>query len=163
MSSSDRRTFLGLLAALPLAGCGFAPVYAPGGPGLALRNRVLVEPPLDRLEFALVARLEERLGRAGTPGFVLTHETSVTERGIAVTGANDITRYTLTGEVDFVVTEAGSDVQVYADSVSTFTAYSTTGSTVATAASERDAEERLMVALADRIVSRLLSSAARWA
>ncbi|WP_227285762.1 MULTISPECIES: LPS assembly lipoprotein LptE [Paracoccaceae] len=162
MSLSDRRTVLGLLAAAPLAACGFSPVYAPGGAGDALRGQILVEPPETRNEFLLVARLEDRLGRAGSPRYALTLDTDVEERGIAVTGSNDITRINLTGTTRFRVVEAGTDVQVHAGSVRTFTAYSTTGSTIATAAAERDAQERLMTALADQIVSNLLASASRW-
>ena len=61
------------------------------------------------------------------------------------------------------MTEAGSDLRVQSGEVSTFTAYSTTGSPVATAAARRDAEDRLMVALADQLVSRLLAGAPDWA
>ncbi|WJY22355.1 LPS assembly lipoprotein LptE [Fontisubflavum oceani] len=162
MSLSDRRTFLTLLAAAPLAACGFTPVYAPGGPGDVLRGQILVEPPETRTEFLMVARLEDRLGRASSPRYAMTIDTVIDERGIAVTGSNDITRINLTGATRFRVVEAGTDVQVHAGRVQTFTAYSTTGSTIATAAAERDAEERLMIALADQIVSNLLASASRW-
>jgi len=163
MSLSDRRTFLTLLAALPLAACGFAPVYGPGGPGTALRGRLRIEPPDTRQGFVLVARLEERLGRAEVPSHVLTWDLETSQRDLAVTGTNAITRVNLTGTLRFRVTEAGADVQVQAGSVSTFTAYSTTGSPVSTAAARRDAEDRLMIALADQLVSRLLAGAASWA
>ncbi len=162
MSSSDRRTFLTLLAAAPLAACGFTPVYGPGGAGTALRGRIRMEPPDTRLGFALVSRLEERLGRADAPDYVLTYNLEVSERGIAITGTNDITRINLSGTLSYAVTEAGSDVQVAAGQVSTFSSYSTTGSTVATAAAERDAEDRLMAALADQLVSRLLATSSSW-
>jgi LPS-assembly lipoprotein len=49
-----------------------------------------------------------------------------------------------------------------ADSVSTFTAYSTTSTSVATTAARRDAQDRLMTALADQVMSRLLASSLRW-
>jgi LPS-assembly lipoprotein len=61
------------------------------------------------------------------------------------------------------VTETASDVQVQAGEVSTFTAYASSGSPVATAAARRDAQERLMIALADQIVARLLARADAWA
>jgi LPS-assembly lipoprotein len=163
MSSSDRRTFLTLLAALPLAACGFTPVYGPQGAGNALRERLRIEPPDTREGFVLVARLEDRLGRAQAPTHVLTWDLETSQRGLAITGANAITRINLTGELRFRVTEAATDVQVQAGTVSTFTAYSTTGSPVSTAAARRDAEDRLMVALADQLVSRLLAGASAWA
>lgn len=163
MSSSDRRTLLTLLAAAPLAACGFTPVYGPSGAGNALRDRLRIEPPDTRLGFVLVARIEDRLGRAQAPTHVLTWELATSERGLAITGTNAITRVNLTGTLGFRVTEAATDVQVQAGDVSTFTAYSTTGSPVSTAAARRDAEDRLMVALADQLVSRLLAGAAGWA
>jgi LPS-assembly lipoprotein len=163
MSSSDRRTFLTLLAAAPLAACGFTPVYGPNGAGNALRDRLRIEPPDTRLGFVLVARLEDRLGRAQAPTHVLTWDIETSARGLAITGTDDITRINLNGTLTFAVTEAGSDLRVQSGEVSTFTAYSTTGSPVATAAARRDAEDRLMVALADQLVSRLLSGVPDWA
>jgi LPS-assembly lipoprotein len=162
MSSSDRRKFLTLLVAAPLAGCGFAPAYAPGGGGLALRNRVLVAAPDTRLGFVLVSRLEERLGRPGAADYGLDYTFETSESFLAITGANDITRINITGTVDFTLTELATDGQVLADSVSTFTAYSTTGTSVATASAERDAQDRLMTALADQMVSRLLAASSRF-
>ena len=162
MSSSDRRTFLTLLASLPLAGCGFAPVYGTGGVGLALRNQVLVAAPDTRLGFELVARLEERLGRPNGAAYALDYTITTSTTDLAITGANDITRININGTVDFVLTELATDAQILADSVSSFAAYSTTGSSVATAAAERDAEDRLMTILADRLVSRLLTASSRF-
>jgi LPS-assembly lipoprotein len=46
---------------------------------------------------------------------------------------------------------------VTSGSVDNFTGYSATGTTVATLAAERDAQERLMTILADQIVTRLLT------
>lgn len=166
MSSSDRRSFLAVLAAGPAllmaGGCGFAPVYGPGSGGAALRGRLGVQAPERRLEFVLVSRLEERLGRAEAPTHSLRYEIETSGRGLAITGTNDITRNNITGTLRFQVVETASDVQVQAGSVTTFTAYSTTGSPVATAAARRDAEDRLMLALADQLVSRLLTSADAW-
>lgn len=163
MSSSDRRTFvLGLLAAAPLAGCGFTPVYAPGGAGTVLRDQILVDAPDTRLEFTFVSRLEERLGRGAAGRYGLGYDIAIEERGIAVTGSNDITRINLTGTITYRVTETATGDQIHVGEVRTFSAYSTTGSTISTAAAARDAEDRLMVALADRIVSDLLASAGRW-
>jgi len=162
MSSSDRRKFLTLLIAAPLGACGFAPVYAPGGAGLALRDRVLVAAPDTRLGFVLVSRLEERLGRPGAADFALDYTLETSETGLAITGANDITRINITGTASFTLTDLATNELVITDSVSTFAAYSTTGTSVATASAERDAEDRLMTALADQMVSRLLTASSRF-
>lgn len=163
MSCFNRRKVVVLLGAMPLAACGFTPVYGPSGSGTALRNRVQVEPPTNRLEFELVARLEERLGQPTAPAFALTHRLTTSQEGIAVTGTDDITRTRILGEVDYALVEAASDAQLLAGQVSTFTAYSTTGTTLATDAAERDASARLAVALADQIVAQLLARASRFA
>ncbi|MEL6952599.1 MAG: LPS assembly lipoprotein LptE [Pseudomonadota bacterium] len=161
MSSFSRRhVTLGLLAA-PLAACGFTPVYAPGGPGTLLRQSVRVEPPETRQEFELVARLEERLGVPSAPSFALTHELSVSQQSVAITGTDDVLRVRINGSVGYALVEAASDAQVLAGRVATFTEYSTFGTTLATDAAERDATDRLMVALADQIVAELLAGATR--
>ena len=162
MSLSNRRTFLTLLAAAPLVGCGFAPVYAPSGVGLALRNQVQVAAPDTRLGFELVARLEERLGRADATTYTLDYTIATSETDLAITGTNDITRINITGSVRFTLTETATNAQILADSVSTFAAYSTTGTSVATASAERDAQDRLMTSLADQMVSRLLAASSRF-
>lgn len=163
MSWSDRRHVLAGLAALPLAACGFRPVYGPGGPGLVLRDRVAIADPENRLSFELVLRLEERLGRTSAPDFALSYTLSTNSEGIAISETNDITRVRLNGRATYVLRELESNLQVLAGDVTSFTAYSTTGSTLATDAAERDAEARLMVLLADLMADELISGAARFA
>lgn len=161
MSSCDRRRFALSLVALPLAACGFTPVYGPGGAGNLLREAVRVEPPRNRREFELVARLEERLGVPDRPRYALTHDLSVSRQSVAITGTDDVLRVRINGRVSYALVEAASDAQVLAGRVSTFTEYSTFGTTLATDAAEQDANDRLMVALADQIVAELLADALR--
>lgn len=162
MSSSDRRHVLTLLATAPLAACGFTPVYGPGGNGQALRGQVRVAAPDTRLGFQLVARLEERLGRPRAEAYRLDYRIETTESGLAISGTNDVTRINIAGTVRFTLTELATGAEPLAGEVSTFTAYSTTFTPVATAAARRDAEDRLMTALADQLMSRLLAASARW-
>jgi LPS-assembly lipoprotein len=163
MSSSDRRRFLALMAALPLAACGFTPVYGPGGSGRALQGQMTFAEPDSGLSFGLVSRLEDRLGRAGAGAvWTLDYSIETSESALALTGTDDINRINISGTVTYRVTETATGVQVQAGEVSTFTAFASSGSPVATAAARRDAEERLMIALADQIVSRLLAGAGAW-
>ncbi|MFD2440590.1 LPS assembly lipoprotein LptE [Paracoccus kondratievae] len=67
------------------------------------------------------------------------------------------TRYALNGTADFVLTEASSAREVTRGQVSSFTSYSTTGTTIATMAAEQDAHDRLARMLADQVVTRLLA------
>ncbi len=162
MWCSDRRKFIASLGLLPLAACGFQPVYGPGGPGTALRGRVAFADPQNRFGFELVARLEERLGRTQNPTYALSYQIVTAREGIAISATNDTTRIRLDGRARYVLRETGSDVQVLAGEVTSFTAYSTTGSTLATDTAARDAETRLMVLLADLMADALISGAARF-
>jgi LPS-assembly lipoprotein len=148
-----------LLLSLMLAGCGFAPVYGPGGAGTTLQNRVAVDAPVDRAGFLLVQRLEERLGRAGDPAFRLAVQLDVREEARAIDPEGDIRRFHVIGRAAYTLTEAGTGSVLRADTIDTFVGYSATGTTVATLAAQRDAQDRLMTILADQIVLRLQAGA----
>lgn len=156
MSSSDRRQFLTLLAALPVAACGFTPAYAPGAAGERLRGAVAVQAPGTRDEFALTARLETRLGRGGA-AYDLAYTLRTTKVSGGISPDNEITRYTLRGEADYTLTDRATGTRVAGGTVRNFTSWSATGSTVAGIAAQDAAAERLMTILADDIVARLLA------
>ena len=157
MSSTSRRTLIAALALLPLAGCGFAPAYGPDGAGAALQGRVELAAPRTRNDFDLAEQLENRLGAAATPGFRLTTRIETQEVGTAYTGDETATRKTVTGSVSYALTDlAGATLAE--GKVTGFTAYSTLGTVVSDRATREDAYQRLMVILADQIVTRLLAS-----
>lgn len=157
MSWSDRRIFL-LTGLAALAGCGFAPAYAPGGAGSALRGAVALADPKDRDGFDFFARLEDRLGRATAPRFRLDWSVQADPVGAGITPTGAITRYTLKGQARFALTAEGG-ATVSSGTVESFTSWSTSGSTVATLTAEQDARRRLMVILADQVVARLIAAA----
>jgi LPS-assembly lipoprotein len=133
-----------------------------GRHGGAVQGRISIAAPDSPLAFSLVSRLEDRIGRADT-AYLLSYRIETSETALALSDTDDINRINVSGTVAYTVTETGSDVQVQAGEVSTFTAYASSGSPVATAAARRDAQERLMIALADQIVARLLAGADAWA
>lgn len=155
---SDRRHFLLTLGAAALAGCGFAPVYGPNGSGHALLNAVALDTPETRDEQILVREIETRLGRASSPRYALGYTLDISEEKMAISATNITTRFNLVGRADYTLTETGSGVVMTKGSVSQFTGYSATGTTVATLAAERDARERLARILADQIVTRLIAA-----
>jgi LPS-assembly lipoprotein len=159
MSWSDRRSVLALLLAAPLAACGFAPAYAPGGAAIALRGTVALAEPADRDGFEFAARLEDRLGRATAPRFRLDWSVETTPVGAGITPTGAITRYTLKGRARFALTALEGGRAVTSGEVESFTSYATSGSTVATLTAEDDARRRLMVILADQVVARLIAAA----
>ncbi|MEM7472857.1 MAG: LPS assembly lipoprotein LptE [Pseudomonadota bacterium] len=153
MSLSRRTALLGLAA---LSACGFEPVYGERGTASNLRGAVKLDDPATRNMFLLNEQLERRLGRAPDPRYGLTVRLEIAEEGLAISGTNDIERYNVLGKADFVLREIATNKPVLSDTVSTFTAYSASEQPVATLAAARDAQLRLMTALADKIVSKML-------
>ena len=149
-----------LLIGLAVAGCGFAPVYGTNSGAQALQNRVLVNAPNTREDYALVRQIERRLGRAETIEYRLNVDLEISEDGVAITPDGDITRYNVTGTATYVMTNATTDATAASGTVSTFTSYSAVGTTVVTLNAQEDARDRLAVALADLILSRLLADTA---
>jgi LPS-assembly lipoprotein len=149
---SDRRhVLLGLLA---LAGCGFTPVYGPGGTASALRGQVQITAPETVEGYRLLQALRDRLGEAGTPAYVLSVTLTISEVPAATTAQGSTTRYTLPGSASYTLTTADG-APLAQGTVDGFTSYSATGTTVATSAAQVDARARLAQLLADQIVTRL--------
>lgn len=152
-----------LLCTVTLAACGFTPAYAPGGSGTALQNTILAAEPRDKPAFDLVERIEERLGPSDNPRFDLSYTITQNSVGVAISTENAITRYNLTGIVDWSLSDAATGARLTGGRAENFTSYSATGSTVAGLAAEEDASLRLMRILADQIVSQLLATSGQWA
>jgi LPS-assembly lipoprotein len=159
MSSFKRRSVLAMLA---LSGCGFTPALGPSGAAEGLQGSIRAADPSDKNGFDLVERLEERIGRPSTARFDLGYVITTREIGVGITPDSAITRYNLTGAVDWTLTERATGARVAGGRVENFTSYSATGSTVAGLAAEEDAAFRLVRILADQIVSRLIASSGDW-
>lgn len=161
MSSSDahirftRRAALVALAAL--AGCGFAPVYGPGGAGTALRDSIQFEVPASVEGYRLGRRLEDRLGTGSAYRLSVTIATE--EDTVATAPDGVTTRLNLTGVADYTLIDSATGDTVASGRVNSFTGYSTTASTVAANTAADDARDRLMIQLADLIVTRLIAAA----
>lgn len=152
------RRLFGLTALAALAGCGFAPVYGPGGGGSALYNAVLVDEPVTRDAYLLTREVEQRLGRAGDARYGLGYDITLREESIAISANNVTTRYNLIGQVTYALRDLATQKVVNSGKVNSFTGYSASGSTVATQAAERDARARLMRILADQMITRLVAA-----
>lgn len=164
MWSSDRRSLiLGGAAIAALSGCGFAPVYGRGTAASATRGRISVSRISGLLGFTLRTRLTARLGPADAASHQLKVTVDISRRGLAVSRENEITRYNLTGTAKYTLTPIGETGKTARGSVRAFAAYSATASPFATRSAEQDARERLALALADQIASRLAVTAEEWA
>jgi LPS-assembly lipoprotein len=157
MSSYSRRLLLGTGLAL-LAGCGFAPAYAPGGAGAALMGQVEVREPETRAGYLLTRELEGRLGRAPAARYELRPAISLVTEAIAIDRSNVASRFNMLGRVEYALIDRQTGLTVTTGAVDSFTAFSATGTPVATQAAERDAEVRLMTILADQLVTRLVAT-----
>ncbi|MGB3556390.1 MAG: LPS assembly lipoprotein LptE, partial [Jannaschia sp.] len=108
-------------------------------------------------DFAFLTRFEERIGLPADVRYDLTYSITTAEAALAIDGSNSITRFNVEGRIVWSVTPAGGGPAILSGSETSFTSYSATGSTISTLASQRDAQERLAVILADRVVNRLLA------
>ncbi|KAF0676524.1 LPS assembly lipoprotein LptE [Profundibacterium mesophilum] len=173
MSSSDRRKLLtGLAGFAMLAGCGFSPVYGPGGQAEGLRGLIRTDPPADAQGYTLVRRIEERLGRPENPAFGLSASVLTEQAALAVTPDQETTRYQLRGTMIWSLTRIADGASAASGTLHRATAYSApvfsadrgsiAGNTVSVLTAEQDARRRLMVILADDLVSHLLATAPDW-
>ena len=155
-STTRRAAFLGALALL--AACEMTPAFGPDGAGTALYGRVQLREPEDIDGFALNRHLSERLGPEQAASYALNYRLTTASVAQGITPDDVTTRYSLNGTVDFALTDIASGAVITQGRVSSFTSYSAIGTTIATLTAERDAHERLMVMLADQVVTRLLAT-----
>lgn len=154
----NHRRRMMLLAPLALAACGFQPVHGPGGNGQILQDRVSVDAPTARYGYFLTREIEQKLGRGDAPAYGLALNVTTREERLAINRAGDTTRFDLIGAVDYALRDLSNGQIVTSGKVENFTGYSATGTSVATLASKQDAERRLMVILADQVITRLLTA-----
>ena len=154
MSWSRRGTLLGTLA---LAACGFAQVYGPGGSGGKLFGKVRTADPRTPDDFTFAGRIAEQFGPDRQPLYELAWQLRIAVVPQAITPEEVTTRYSLNGSAEYVLSEIATGRKLGRGQVSSFTSYSTTGTTIATMTAERDAHERLARMLADQVVTRLLA------
>lgn len=160
------------LAILTLAGCGFTPIYGPGGTARGLRGEIAVAPPRDPAGYILVRRLEDRLGRGASPLYALDAEITLDDEGLGITPEQEITRIQVEGTLAYTMTDMATGIVVDRGVVSSFTGYSApvfsvdrnsiAGNSVTVRAAREDAVERLVTILADQLTDRLLATAPEW-
>lgn len=154
MSLFNRRSVILMTAAL--AGCGFKPAYGPSGTASVLMNQVVIDEPTGNNTYLLVRELEGRLGRVSSGKYGLSVSVTSEQRSIAKSISGVTSRYDVLATADYALRDLDTKEVLTSGKVDSFTGYSTTGSTVATLAAETDAYERLMVILADQILSKLV-------
>lgn len=158
MWSSDRRRVIAGIGLLALGGC-FRPMLAEGDAGRALRHRIAL-PPIDgRFDYYLVQSLEDRLGEPQEPRFVLTVVPELSERGIAVTQDNAVTRITLLVQAAWSLRRTGEAEALIADTAIAQSGYNATDSLFATRQTRLEIERRLARDIGERIARGILARA----
>jgi LPS-assembly lipoprotein len=142
-----------------LAGCEFTPVYATGTRASDLNRRIAVAAPQGDAPFVLSRMLENRLGPADVPDYILSFDLDIDIERIAITATQDTNRFNIVAIADWELTETANGAVLQDGVVDSFTSYAATGTPVAVRSAETDALNRLMQILADKILAELLTGA----
>lgn len=154
MSWCNRRSFI--ISAMALGGCGFQPVYQQNAPSRDFLGTIELDTPHNRDSYVMNRRIEERFGAAVDPKFALSYSISKSSSRAAIGTDGQANRRITTGTVTYTLVRLSDKKVISTGKETAFVGSSTTGSTVATHAADRDAIERLIIQLADRIVDDLL-------
>ena len=160
----DRRNTLFLALGGCISACGFKPVYKEGSTASSLQGQIEISLIKGRNGFELREELENKLGRTlSVAPYVLTLKLTISEMGLAVTEDEGTTRTSLNGIAAFTLTRRETGKVIFRDSVSNLTAYGTTSATYPSTVARRDANIRLMKALAAQIANRIAITSDGWA
>jgi LPS-assembly lipoprotein len=159
MSCSRRRALAALLL-VPLAGCGFRPLYAERSslgydPALAA---IQVQPAPDRVGQILTQSLREQLNPRGAhlpTRYVLTVAVSVVRSDLGIRRDNTSTRGELTFTVSLTLSAVGGGASVYKDSIRSLTAFNLPDDAYAASVAEQNAREEAADQLGREIADRL--------
>jgi LPS-assembly lipoprotein len=162
MSSFDRRAFLAGAAVMTLGGC-FRPMLAEDDAARAIRHRIALPSVDSRFDHYLVESLEDRLGTPGETDFVLEIVSEVSERGIAVTQDDAVTRITLQVEAAWSLRRPGGSETLIADVAFSQSGYNATASLFATRQTRLEIERRLARDIGERIARSILARADEFA
>lgn len=149
----NRRLFL--ISAAALAGCGFQPAYDTAGMQ-SLYGQISYSDPDTRDMYELRQQLEQRLGPSGSSAFQLDYAVETKTERTAVAFDGQAFRQQLHGSVIYSLTQSDTRRVLVSGKHKTFVGYASTGTTTATLASQRDANRRLMIQLADLVVTDIL-------
>lgn len=160
----NRRNVLLLALGAGVSACGFEPVYKQGTTASDLQGQIEIDLVKGRNGFELREELENKLGYAASAApYVLTFKLTTSETGLAVTEDEGTTRTNLNGVAAFTVRRKDTGAVIYQDAVRNVTAYGATSATYPSAVASRDANTRLMKALAAQIAERIAITSDGWA
>jgi LPS-assembly lipoprotein len=119
----------------------------------------LVQEPKTRDHYLLTRQLEKRLGRATDPRFDLGVSVSTSLKALGINSIGNINRYNLLGTAQYTLRDTQTGQIVGSGKVNSFTSSSAAGSTISSQATREDAQERLMIILADKLIEHIIANA----
>ncbi len=149
------------LVGLPLAACGFEPLYGPGINNADVSSElaaVRVNPLRDRVGQQMHNFLRDRLnphGQPVSPNYALQVDLTETLSELGVRRDETATRANLRMEADFVLTGADGASELLRGYSSSTTSYNILNNPFATTVSEDSARERALREVAEDIKTRL--------
>ncbi len=144
-----------------LAGCGFQPLYGERTGGEALRQeiRAIAIPPVrDRIGQMVRNHLIDALtpqGQPGAPAYELVVAIERSKEGVAFQSDEQATRFNVTLDVAFVLTDRGSGSVLTRGTTRSVAAFNIVQSEFANIAAEADADRRAARQVADSIALRI--------
>ena len=159
------RCFAPLLLAVALAGCGLHPLYGGGTSGtVASTLRTVEVGPIDgKVGWLVRNKLVDRLGESGnaTPQYRLDVTLSDNITGFGIRGDRAVTRERRTLRARYQLVSLANGSVVLDATAGSDAGIDVVSSEYATVAAEQTAAERLADIVADQIVARLGTFAAR--
>ena len=157
------RTLLRLLtlccltgAALALSACGFAPLYAQQGVTSGLKQ-IGIEVPDTRTGYFLEQDLRNGLGgdENSPKAYLLTVTMKESHFSIGYKVDDTSTKSEITSNVSYALTDAVTGKSLYKDTFTETVTYDTTTSPFTGIVSQQDAQERIAVAISQKIQTNL--------
>jgi LPS-assembly lipoprotein len=157
---SLRRQIFAMLALLPLAACGFHPLYGETSAGAydPKLAAIKVQPVRDRIGQILVSSLSQQLNPTGQPVpalYVLNVQMSVARSDLGIRRDNTSTRGELSINATVSLHEAQGDKIVYSDAVRTVTSFNLPDNAYAATVAEDTARTEAADELGREIAERL--------
>ena len=114
--------------------------------------------PANRDGFAFVARIEDRLGVPQADALRLSYQIRTQRVNLAITTEGSILRYNIVGSVTWTLSDPVTGATLVSGTANSFTGSAATTSIIAARTAEDNARGRLMVILADQVVTKLEAS-----
>ena len=150
------RKFFAVGFCLFVSACGYKPIYGPSGAAQGLDGKVSIDAPSNRAGYILYHQLENRLKDTEDGKYKLSFSISETSSRAAIDADGRAHRAVLEGFATYNLRRLSDNQTVTSGRVKGFTGYSTLAASVASHAASRDATQRLMTSLAEKIVFELV-------